>query len=150
MSGFFVSDIDKTNIVIGPYPLYQVDIDEIARTGAKAVINLQTPGEIAERQADTKLLDAAYRNRGINTFHHIPIDDSTEESFQQGVMETAQRLNHLINEKKMKVYLHCTSSVTRAPTAAIVYLCLYVRTYNYKKQWKDHHDVAGFVKKHHP
>jgi len=46
MSGFFVSDIDKTNIVIGPYPLYQVDIDEIARTGAKAVVNLQTPREI--------------------------------------------------------------------------------------------------------
>lgn len=27
LSGFFISDIDKTNITIGPYPLYPTDID---------------------------------------------------------------------------------------------------------------------------
>ena len=135
MSGFYVSDIDKTNIVIGPYPLYPTDIDLIARTGAKAVLNVEMPNEIIEREADTKLLDNEYRKRGINTFHHIPIDDTTEQSFMQGIMESANRLNHLINEKKMKVYIHCKSSVTRAPSAVIAYLCLYVRTYNYKKQW---------------
>jgi hypothetical protein len=40
LSGFFVSDIDKTNIVIGPYPLFANDIEQIARTGARAVLNL--------------------------------------------------------------------------------------------------------------
>ena len=30
LSGFYVSDIDKTNIVIGPYPLYPIDIDQIS------------------------------------------------------------------------------------------------------------------------
>ena len=40
LSGFFVSDIDQTNIVIGPYPLYPIDIEQIAGTGVKAVLNL--------------------------------------------------------------------------------------------------------------
>ena len=75
LSGFFVSDIDRTNIVIGPYPLYPIDIEQIARTGVKAVLNLQTPSEVADREADVKLLDQSYRSKGINTFFNVPIDD---------------------------------------------------------------------------
>ena len=135
MSGFFVSDIDKTNIVLGPYPLYAVDVEAIARTGAKAVLNLQMPDEHMNREVDTKLIEQSYRSRGINTFHNVPVDDQSEHALVTALMEAAARLNHLINEKKMKVYVHCKSSVTRAPSVAIVYLCLYVRTYNYRKQW---------------
>jgi len=30
LSGFFVSKIANTKIIIGPYPLYQIDVDKIA------------------------------------------------------------------------------------------------------------------------
>lgn len=95
------------------------------------------------------MLDQAYRSKGINTFFNVPIDDQTEQSFMTGIMESANRLNYLINEKKMKVYVHCTSSCTRAPSVVIAYLCLYVRTYNYKKQWEHPTEVAEFVKRFH-
>jgi hypothetical protein len=42
------------------------------------VLNLQTPSEVAEREADVKMLDLAYRSKGINTFFNVPIDDQTE------------------------------------------------------------------------
>jgi hypothetical protein len=40
LSGFFVKEIANTNIVVGPYPLYEIDVKKIASTGAQAVINL--------------------------------------------------------------------------------------------------------------
>ena len=64
---------------------------------------------------------------------NCPIDDSTEKSLMDGLMKGAEQLNHLINDKKMKVYVHCTSSSTRAPSVAITYLSLYVRTLNFDK-----------------
>jgi hypothetical protein len=33
LSGFFVKEIPATNIVVGPYPLFEIDIDKIAATG---------------------------------------------------------------------------------------------------------------------
>jgi len=78
------------------------------------------------------MLEQAYRSKGINTFFHIPVDDETEEAFSKGIMEAANRLNYCINEKGMKVYIHCTSSCTRSVSAVILYMCLYVRTVTYK------------------
>jgi hypothetical protein len=46
LSGFFLSEIANSNIVIGPYPLYEIDIDKIASTGVTQVLNLQTPIEV--------------------------------------------------------------------------------------------------------
>jgi len=45
LSGFFLNEIGNSNIVVGPYPLYDVDIDRIAKTGVNAVLVLQTPRE---------------------------------------------------------------------------------------------------------
>ena len=40
LAGFYISDIKDVNIVVGPYPLYAIDIEKIASTGASAIINL--------------------------------------------------------------------------------------------------------------
>ena len=49
LHGFHFSDIKNGNLVIGPYPLYEIDVDQIASTGVSAVINLQTQAEQEER-----------------------------------------------------------------------------------------------------
>lgn len=46
LRGFFISEIANSGIIIGPYPLYEIDVNQIAATGATAVLNLQTPLEI--------------------------------------------------------------------------------------------------------
>jgi hypothetical protein len=40
LSGFFVSEIPNTNLVIGPYPLYEIDVEKIRQTGVTAIFNL--------------------------------------------------------------------------------------------------------------
>ena len=61
-------------------------------------------------------------------------------------MEAAKRLNYLINEKKMKVYLHDTSGATRAPSVAITYMCLYMKHSN----WSNEKLVESYLKFNHP
>lgn len=127
MSGFFVKEIPNTNIVVGPYPLYEIDVNKIAATGAQAVINLQTPAEIEQRGQSQNQINGFYRANNIHSVNYIPIDDSSSESLEKGLFEAATSLNTLINEKKLRVYIHCTSSLTRAPSAIITYLCLYLK-----------------------
>ena len=65
MKGFFVSEIANSGIIIGPYPLYEIDVNQIVATGATAVLNLQTPIEIQQRGADVKEIEGWYRSKGI-------------------------------------------------------------------------------------
>ena len=50
-----------------------------------------------------------------------------------GILEAARKLNQMVNELGLKVYVHCTSSYTRSVTVVIVYLCLYLQTYSRTK-----------------
>ena len=45
----------------------------------------------------------------------------------------------------MKVYIHDTSSATRAPMVAITYLCLYMK----HKDWKNFQNVESYIKSQH-
>jgi hypothetical protein len=53
LSGFFLSEIANSNLVIGPYPLYETDIEKIASTGVTKVLNLQTAIEVKQRGVNT-------------------------------------------------------------------------------------------------
>lgn len=76
-------------------------------------------------------MNGFYRSHNIHLVHNIPIDDGSAESFEAGLADAAKTLNTLINEKKLRVYVHCTSSLTRGPSAIITYLCLYLKNDNW-------------------
>lgn len=40
LKGFFVSEIANSGIIIGPYPLFETDVNQIVATGATAILNL--------------------------------------------------------------------------------------------------------------
>jgi hypothetical protein len=77
--------------------------------------------------------------------NNIPIDDSSSESLENGLFEAARALNTLINEKKLRVYIHCTSSLTRGPSAIVTYLCLYLK----HREWIQPLNVSTFVRGYH-
>lgn len=52
MSGFFTHEIPNQNLVVGPYPIYEIDVAEIAKKGCNAVVILQTQTEISQREVD--------------------------------------------------------------------------------------------------
>jgi thymidine kinase len=69
------------------------------------------------------------------TFCNIPvtvinhtIDDTNEDTLVRCLFSGVMQLNQLINDRKQRVYVHSTSSMTRAPTLVILYLCLFVLT----------------------
>lgn len=63
----------------------------------------------------------------------------------KGLIEGAKHLDYMINDKKLTVYVHCNSGVTRAPSVAIAYLCLFLK----HPQWQDPKEVEKFVRSHH-
>lgn len=127
LHGFHISDIKNGNLVIGPYPLYEIDVAEISKRGCTAVVNLQTHAESDQRQVDRQLIKNAYRKYHINHVFDMPIDYDNAPEYVRGTMEAAKKLYYLINDMKMKVYLYDTSSATRAPNVAIVYMCIYMK-----------------------
>ena len=74
-----------------------------------------------------------YRHAGINTIVFNPLDDFNERKYMEGLFQGTKTLFDLIHNQKKKVYVHCTSGITRGPTQAIVYLCLCIKDPN----WKD-------------
>ena len=84
-----MSEIANSNIVIGTYPLYEIDIDKIASTGVTQVLNLQTPLEIKQRGVDSVAMETFYKAKGIKTIVNYPINDSTDEKLNQGLLAAA-------------------------------------------------------------
>ena len=86
-------------------------------------------------------MEGFYRAKNIHSVNYLPIDDSTTQSLEKGLLDAAVLLNTLINDKKIKIYIHCTSSLTRAPSAIITYLCLYLKHID----WPNPLSVSHFV-----
>jgi len=109
------------------------------------VLNLQTPIEVKQRGVDTAQMETFYRAKGIKNIVNYPINDSSEDSLHQGLLGAAQKLHQMYTTgggKNSKIYVHCTSSCTRAPSAVNVYLCLYVRAHKFR----DPDAVAHMIK----
>jgi hypothetical protein len=45
LRGFLISEIPNTNVVVGSYPLYEIDVDKIKAAGVTTVLSLQMPIE---------------------------------------------------------------------------------------------------------
>lgn len=148
LSGFFLSEIANSNIVIGPYPLYEIDIDKIASTGVTQVLNLQTAIEVKQRGVDTEQMQLFYKAKGIKNIVSYPIDDSNQDSLHKGLLGAAEQLHKMYSNgggKNSKIYVHCTSSCTRSPSVVLTYLCLYVRAHKFR----DPVGVAHLIKSCH-
>ena len=65
-----------------------------------------------------------YRDQLI-TAVHFPIHDFNEEDLKSKLFDGASLLNKMINEQGLKVYVHCTAGMGRAPAVVLVYLCLF-------------------------
>jgi protein-tyrosine phosphatase len=58
------------------------------------------------------------------------------------MFEAAKTLDHMINHEKLKVYVHCTAGMGRAPACVLAYLCLFKRI----DCWHDPEAVRFYVK----
>ena len=84
-----------------------------------------------------------YEERGITPVH-FPIHDFNEQHLTERLMDAAIALNDMVNNKKLKVYVHCTAGMGRAPASVAVYYILFKRIACYKDQYA----VDQFIKKY--
>lgn len=90
-------------------------------------------------------IDKFYRAKGISQIVNHEVHYLDEQRMFKDLAEGAQRLNNLINDRGLKVYLHDTSSITRAPTMVLIYMCLYLR----HQDWQKPELVAKYLKQYH-
>lgn len=65
-----------------------------------------------------------YDSKGIKPVHY-PIHDFNEEDLKMKLYKGAELLNQLINDEGLKVYVHCTAGMGRAPATVLTYLCFF-------------------------
>lgn len=72
-----------------------------------------------------------YRHFGIDTAMHYPVSNN-DADYKEKVFMAAQYIHGLVEKQNKKVYIHCSSGLTRSPTSVLAYLCIFKRV----KQWK--------------
>jgi len=147
--GFFFNKIkNDSGIILGTYPLTPNDVLKMKKSGVNAVLNIMTGKEMLSRGIDWDEMKEQYKDVGIERCMSFPVCDSTEEKYLEDLFDAAQHLNQLLCEEEHTVYIHCGSSITRGPTLALSYLCLFVKLRTYSnlteanRLLKQYHQVA--------
>ena len=99
--------------------------------------------DIAHRGVDWARMVDWYSKRGIEATH-FQIHDFNSEHLTERLKDAAIELNHLINVKGKKVFVHCTAGMGRAPASVISYLIAFKKV----SCWQNLVAVAAWVKKY--
>lgn len=129
MYGFFFNEVNEPgkmhNIIIGSYPLYEVDVNKMVKNGkVTAVLSLQSDEEMRQRNISENQLKAWYQKHGIHSYVRVPVNDDNLEIYSEHNFQACKALDHLL-DKKNRVYIHCTAGLSRSTTVAITYLSLF-------------------------
>ena len=92
--------------------------------GVTGVLNVQTDIDIKHRGIDWPRMLSYYARSRI-VAEHFPIHDFNEEDLKMKLYKGASLLNEMISLQGLKVYVHCTAGMGRAPAVVLVYLCLF-------------------------
>mmetsp|Transcript_17659 Transcript_17659/g.29840 ORF Transcript_17659/g.29840 Transcript_17659/m.29840 type:complete len:229 (+) Transcript_17659:558-1244(+) len=124
VGGLSFDKIGETGIFIGPYPQLEQDIKVMAEAGVTGVFNVQTEIDISHRGVNWAKMLEYYEHHKVNAVH-FPIHDFNQTDLMARLFEAAKCLNDMINNQGLKVYVHCTAGMGRAPACVLVYLCLF-------------------------
>jgi protein tyrosine phosphatase (PTP) superfamily phosphohydrolase (DUF442 family) len=130
MNKFKINTISDVGLSFGGYPASEKDFRALDQQGVKTIINLMSDEEMNLR--DLKLDQIQVNcNRNQVKYIRIPIKDQLEDGYCFELFSAAKELNRLVIPGS-HVYLHCSSGVTRSPTLALVFLCMFKRVESWK------------------
>ena len=95
----------------------------IAYEGITAVLNIKN------KTQDFDYMKELYFKNGVNLVLNYPIPEFNKTAnLCEKLFEGAKIINWILNEQKhKKILIHCSAGMTRSPSLAILYLCLYCR-----------------------
>lgn len=75
-----------------------------------------------------------------------PLKDSSFEEYCSDLFSISKQLSHFLDVQRKPTFVHCSSGVSRAPTLALTYLCVFKRV----SSWASVEKTNAFVKSTHP
>mmetsp|Transcript_18109 Transcript_18109/g.30922 ORF Transcript_18109/g.30922 Transcript_18109/m.30922 type:complete len:147 (+) Transcript_18109:1060-1500(+) len=109
--------------------------------GVTGIFNVQTEIDHKHRGVNWERMVEHYSERGMHPVH-FPIHDFNEDDLTSKLFDAAQVLHEMIDLKGLKVYVHCTAGMGRAPACVLTYLCLFKKVHC----WADPTQVDLLVK----
>lgn len=103
-----------------------------------------TPDDIKSRSLNSGQLLQTYQHCQILNIINMPVDDTSERLFEQGLVEAAVVLHKMVTLEKLKVFVHCTSGYNRAPAVLLVFLCLFM----VHQHWRNPQNVGTWLRSH--
>lgn len=114
-------DAVPPNMFIGPYPQSVDDVDKLAKSGVTGVFNVQTNEDFEHRGIQWDVIKRRYNDQGIKVVRY-PIRDFDRNSLREELNGATHALESMF-KLGLKVYIHCTAGMGRAPAVAVAYLC---------------------------
>lgn len=114
-------DAVPTNMFIGPYPQSAEDVDTMAKAGVTGVFNVQTDEDFKHRAIQWDVIKRQYDKQGIKAVR-FPIRDFDRDSLRDKLNGATHALDDML-KSGLKVYVHCTAGMGRAPACVVTYLC---------------------------
>lgn len=137
-----MTKIDDTGLWFGSYPADAGDVQSIRRQGIKAVLNVQTEAELALREIDIRKIQGACSQQQIQ-YMRLPLKENDEGEYAFDLFRICQKINQIVEvEKKGPLLVHCTSGVTRSPTVALAYLCIFKKI----EDWDNPHGFSNYLR----
>lgn len=65
------------------------------------------------------------KSHDIYMARNIPVDEFDTAAYPKALLKAAQMVDSIIRIKQRKVYIHCTSGISRAPTVVMAYLSFF-------------------------
>ena len=72
---------------------------------------------------------------------NFEIADIYEADYADKLFQAVQVLYRMRDEEGHKVFLHCTTGVSRGPTLMLVYMALYIKT----KDWNNMDSIYDYM-----
>lgn len=83
--------------------------------------------DLRQKQYDLGRMSQQCRSKGIQYFHS-EVTDEDEEIYSDQLFKAAIQLYDLIDNKKLKVFLHDKTGTSRVPTLLICYKTLFLKS----------------------
>lgn len=81
-----------------------------------------------ERGINQPKIDQFYRNKGINVIVKSPCTAEDEDTYAEMLFQAAKHLYDLVDLKGHRVYVHCSTGVSRSPTLFLCYQALFMKS----------------------
>lgn len=130
---FAFYQLGKSTIFFGSYPQNADNLAHLTFNNIKAVISLQTEEEMNTQDTTWEMQLQQLKNHEIYLAKNIPINEFDREQYANSLVQVAQLINNVVQNKHKAVFVFSTSGISRAATAIMAYISFFKQVPDYEE-----------------